>query len=194
MTQLEMPAPGPENPIWDNEKSKLYYRLPLPFDEEIARNGDQLAFDIPENERRKVGPYIILPSPESHQGPFKQPLDFAVLDGTTVLAAQDGEVLAIVDQNTRFGPSSEFADSLNYVTLQHSNGEFSEYAHLGRDSVSSLGLKVGSAVEKGQQIGTVGKTGWTDRDHLHFLVFRLDAGTTNIPNPSGFKSLVPSFE
>jgi murein DD-endopeptidase MepM/ murein hydrolase activator NlpD len=194
MTQPEMPTQYPESPLWDNEKSKLTYNIPLPLDEELARTGDKLAFDIPDEERMRIGPYTTLPSAESHQGPFKQAIDFAVLDGTPVFAAQGGEVFAIEDSNTRYGPSPEFANSLNYITIRHSNGEFSEYAHLGKDSVSNLGLRVGSSVEKGQKIGTVGKTGWTDRDHLHFLVFRLDAGTTSHPNLSGFKSLVPSFE
>jgi murein DD-endopeptidase MepM/ murein hydrolase activator NlpD len=183
-----------ESSLWEEESSKLTYSLPVPLTEEIAAKGLALAYDIPRDKLVKIGTIITLPSPESHIGPFRSAIDFAVEDGTPVLAAQDGKVFAIEDSNNRWGSTEDFANSLNYVTIQHSSGEFSEYAHLAQSSVSELGLKVGAAVKRGQQIGKVGKTGWTDRDHLHFLVFRLDQGTGELPNKSGFKSLVPLFK
>ncbi|MDD3774177.1 MAG: M23 family metallopeptidase [Patescibacteria group bacterium] len=61
---------------------------------------------------------------------------------------------------------------------------------LAKNSVSRNGLKIGDKVKKGQVIARTGKTGWTDRDHLHFIVFRLD---NQIGNNHGFKSLKPKF-
>ena len=85
------------------------------------------------------------------------------------------------------GDDPEFRDQLNYLTIRHENGEFSQYCHLAKGSVSAMGLRKGSIVQQGQQIATVGKTGWTDRDHLHFVVFRADS------NKFGFKSLKVRF-
>jgi murein DD-endopeptidase MepM/ murein hydrolase activator NlpD len=50
---------------------------------------------------------------------------------------------------------------------------------------------IGSIVKTGQPIGFVGKTGWTDRDHLHFIVFRLEKD--NPENSFGFRSLEIKF-
>jgi murein DD-endopeptidase MepM/ murein hydrolase activator NlpD len=183
-----------DSPLWEIEPSTLSYSYPLPIDKAIIDSGEILAHDVSTEELKHIGPFISLPSPDSHIGPFKSAIDFAVKDGTPVLAAQDGKVIAIVDSNAAWGPGPEFANTLNYITLQHNNGEFSEYAHLAQSSVDQNNLKVGDRVIKGQKIATVGKTGWTDRDHLHFLVFRLDQGTQELPNSTGFKSLLPSFE
>ncbi|MEK7173936.1 MAG: hypothetical protein AAB710_02535 [Patescibacteria group bacterium] len=60
-------------------------------------------------------------------------------------------------------------------------------------SVTNLGLQIGSRVVQGQVVAIVGKTGWTDRDHLHFIVFRHDDDPDKpIPN-AHFKSLKVKF-
>jgi murein DD-endopeptidase MepM/ murein hydrolase activator NlpD len=61
---------------------------------------------------------------------------------------------------------------------------------LATQSFRQTGLKVGNFVKKGQQIARVGKTGWTDRDHLHFLVFKVEKLEGN---PYGFYSLKVRF-
>lgn len=52
-----------------------------------------------------------------------------------------------------------------------------------------MDIEIGQYVKKGQPIGIVGKSGWTDRDHLHFIVYRKDKNF-----PFGFKSLKIKFE
>lgn len=154
------------NPVWDNEKSVTIYNSPIfsEFNVEI------------EN------------SPESHIGPFKNALDFMVPDGTLVLTAADGIIFELEDESSSWGNGPEFRDYLNYLTLAHKNGEYSQYCHLALNSVSKLGLKVGSRVKRGEIIGVVGKTGWTDSDHLHFVVYKVDEKSL-----FGFKSVVPKF-
>lgn len=62
-----------------------------------------------------------------------------------------------------------FADFLgiygNCVIVDHGLGVQSLYAHL-----SSMGVKPGDTVEKGQEIGRTGSTGLAGGDHLHFTM------------------------
>ncbi len=53
----------------------------------------------------------------------------------------------------------------NEVVIQHSDGMYSQYAHL-----SSLEVTTGQTVTGGQQIGLSGSTGNSTGPHLHFEV------------------------
>ena len=97
----------------------------------------------------------------------------------------------------------EFADDLNYVTLAHTTWRthhhfgppeyhyWTQYCHLARGSEREFGINVGDYVRaEAQPIARTGKTGWTDRDHLHFLAFMSDGGRGRF----GFISLRPRFK
>ena len=76
--------------------------------------------------------------------------------GDSVKAAMRGTVLNVTN-NPNLG---------NFVILGH--GEYQTlYAHL-----SAFSVRIGDTVEQGQEIGKVGKTGYTTGPHLHFEVFR----------------------
>jgi murein DD-endopeptidase MepM/ murein hydrolase activator NlpD len=51
------------------------------------------------------------------------------------------------------------------VIIDHGMGVQSLYGHL-----SSIGVKVGDMVDKGQEIGKSGMTGLAAGDHLHFTM------------------------
>lgn len=53
----------------------------------------------------------------------------------------------------------------NAVIIDHGQGLFTLYAHL-----SSIDVKVGDKVKKGQRLGLSGQTGLAGGDHLHFAV------------------------
>ena len=53
----------------------------------------------------------------------------------------------------------------NSVVVDHGYGLMSLYAHL-----SSLGVKEGDRVERGQELGRSGETGLAGGDHLHFTM------------------------
>ena len=53
----------------------------------------------------------------------------------------------------------------NCVVIDHGMGLQSLYAHL-----SSIGVRVGDAVEQGREIGRSGRTGLAGGDHLHFTM------------------------
>ena len=180
-----------DNPMWDNEVSSGIYLRPLQLSAKVAyEQGKKLTENIPENELYWLSHYLCAESPSSHRAAFKNAIDFLVLDGTEVLASASGIVTEIQESSDKWGDDIKYRDYLNYVTIQHANGEFSQYCHLLQWSVRESGILIGSQVEQGQVIAKVGKTGLTDRDHLHFIVFR---GFRN-ESPFQFKSLVPQFE
>ncbi len=81
--------------------------------------------------------------------------DLSVTAHVPVLAANDGKIV--------------FADSLgiygNCIVVDHGYGVQSIYGHL-----SHIGVKVGDAVKKGQEMGRSGDTGLAGGDHLHFTM------------------------
>lgn len=81
--------------------------------------------------------------------------DLAAKVGTEVDAAAAGTV-------THAGPAGTYG---NLVTVKHSNGVETRYAHL-----SATTVQVGDRVDAGQQIGKVGTTGYSTGPHLHFEV------------------------
>lgn len=182
-------------PIWGKERSILEYKLPFKVDRlgRIGRASRKLAKEptaIPDEELGRVGSVLTAASPQSHIGPFATAIDFLIPDGTKVLAAHNGRIVELQEHSDSWGDGPEYRDLLNYITIEH-NGEFSQYAHLGQNSARALGVSVGQAVEVGQPIATVGKTGWTDRDHLHFIVFKLVPKTRD--NPFGFIGVHPRW-
>lgn len=179
------------NPVWDQGETEKTYRFPLPTGKDFSSDASRIANGIPERDLSRVGPFLTAKSPESHIGPFKWAIDFLVPDGTEILAAESGRIVEAVDGFIEWGPTEQYRDKLNYLTLRHDNGEHSQYCHLAPGSFLETGLMVGDHVEKGWVVGRVGKTGWTDRDHLHFIVFR--PGRLN-GSPYGFYSLRVRFD
>ncbi len=180
---------------WDDESSRHDYDYPIHDD---AKSPRALRKDIPEDQLYTLKKFWCAKSPQSHIGPFKNAIDFLVQDGTPVFAVRDGTIIECKEDSQKWGDGEEFRDHLNYLTIQHQGhkymhgyfSEFSQYAHLEKGSVSACGLGVGSQVKAGQMIGKVGKSGWTDRDHLHFIVFRnLEESGERKDNPFTFKSL-----
>jgi murein DD-endopeptidase MepM/ murein hydrolase activator NlpD len=79
--------------------------------------------------------------------------------GTPVKAAASGDVIyAGNDKLPEFG---------NTVVIQHPNSLITSYAHLDK-----IKAKSGTAVNAGNVIGTVGKTGDVTESQLHFEVLK----------------------
>jgi murein DD-endopeptidase MepM/ murein hydrolase activator NlpD len=81
--------------------------------------------------------------------------DLAVTANVPIVASQRGVVVHASDLGI-YG---------NCVVIDHGMGVQSLYGHL-----SSIGVKLGDKVEKGQQIGRSGMTGLAGGDHLHFTM------------------------
>jgi len=111
--------------------------------------------------------------PKAHFAHIKFAIDFVLPEGTTLLASKAGKVIDIKINSKQGGADPKYNDIkyLNYMTLQHSNGEFSQYAHLKYQG--SL-VKLGDKVTQGQPIALSGNTGFTTAPHLHFHVLKLN--------------------
>lgn len=92
----------------------------------------------------------ILQVPQFHNG-----LDMAAPGGSPILAAYDGEVVA-AEYNGTMG---------NYVMINHGDGLYTVYMH-----ASALHVSKGAKVSRGQKIASVGSTGRSTGNHLHFSV------------------------
>ena len=84
-------------------------------------------------------------------------VDWAARRGTPILAAGNG----IVEEAGRKGGYG------NYVRIRHANGYKTSYAHMHR---IATGIRKGTKVRQGQVIGSVGSTGRSTGNHLHFEV------------------------
>jgi murein DD-endopeptidase MepM/ murein hydrolase activator NlpD len=85
-------------------------------------------------------------------------VDLANTFGTPVYAAASGKVIISKTSGWNGGYGT-------YVVIMHPNGTQTLYAHLSNNLVS-----VGSSIEKGEQIGSMGSSGRSTGSHLHFEV------------------------
>lgn len=83
-------------------------------------------------------------------------IDYDGATGDEIVAANDG-VIALVSDNYYYIGNSVFID--------HGDNLFTVYFHL-----SSVDVKVGDKVKRGQRLGGIGKTGRVTGPHLHFAV------------------------
>lgn len=96
----------------------------------------------------RIDPFTGLP--QLHAG-----IDFSANVGARVSATADGLVIFAAN-DPAYGLM---------VKLDHGAGLVTQYAHM-----SSLGVKVGDQVKRGQLIGAVGNTGRSTGPHLHYEV------------------------
>ncbi|APH43114.1 Peptidase, M23 family [Leptospira interrogans serovar Copenhageni/Icterohaemorrhagiae] len=97
--------------------------------------------------------------PFTRKETFHGGLDMAAEEGTPVYASADGEVY-FSDKKGGYG---------NLIILGHKLGYETLYGHL-----SSISVRPGVKVHKGQKIGEVGQTGRATGNHLHFEVRRFN--------------------
>jgi murein DD-endopeptidase MepM/ murein hydrolase activator NlpD len=93
--------------------------------------------------------------PFSGQSTYHEGVDFPAEAGTPIIAAASGKVVTS-EWHREYG---------KMIELDHGNGLVSRYAH-----ASSVAVREGDLVVRGQQIATVGSTGRSTGPHLHFEV------------------------
>ena len=99
--------------------------------------------------------YGIRSDPIAGMRAMHEGIDFRAENGTPVVVAADGVVLA----------ASYYNDFGNLIEVDHGDGLISRYAHL-----SKMNVKAGQLVKRGELIGSVGSTGRSTGSHLHFEV------------------------
>lgn len=92
---------------------------------------------------------------QSYHG-FHPGVDLRAPRGTAVKAMDEGTVIEVERVLVGYG---------HFVRIAHKGTLSTLYAHLDQVEV-----KPGDKVGRGEQIGTVGLTGWTTGPHLHFEV------------------------
>lgn len=88
---------------------------------------------------------------------FHSGTDYAASKGIPIYSISDGTVI-------RAGITRGYG---NYIVIEHGNGLKSAYAHM-----STMNVKNGDKVKKGDKIGGVGMTGSATGNHLHFEVIK----------------------
>ena len=127
--------------------------------------GDPLSIEISSTFGKRTDP-VYGTEDSNHYG-----IDIKGVEGVTpVIAAANGVVVTSAEGETgtcvngdiecggRFG---------NYIVIQHTDGNYTVYAHMATNSVI---VKEGDTVKQGQVIGYVGSTGKSTGSHLHFEV------------------------
>lgn len=106
----------------------------------------------------------------SHKG-----VDIAADTGTPVRAVKGGTI-----ERMRFDDMPGF-----YIVINHGDGTYSKYMHLMDFEADQIELRDGQAVEAGQVIGRVDKTGNARNSisHLHFEYHRGDNGNDSALDP-----------
>jgi murein DD-endopeptidase MepM/ murein hydrolase activator NlpD len=131
-------------------------------------------------------------------------IDFFAVDGQRpyrVVAAAAGRVMGIQDSFGEQQSGRAAAECRNnYVWIEHANGEWTNYSHLARGSVTGLArLKVGDLVAAGAFIGHESAVGCAMLDHVHFEVAvpdrksPIDGGGFLLDNEGGKRERSPRF-
>ena len=89
-------------------------------------------------------------------------IDIAAPIGTPIVAAADGRVVGVGDQD-KYCYKGAYG---KFIAITHYNGLTTLYGHLSLQIVSE-----GQEVKKGQLIGYMGSTGYSYGSHLHFTVY-----------------------
>jgi murein DD-endopeptidase MepM/ murein hydrolase activator NlpD len=95
-------------------------------------------------------------------------VDFALAEGTPVLAARGGVVMQVESGFAGAGLDRERDGTrANTLRILHDDGSMALYAHLQSDSAQ---VRAGDPVQPGQVLARAGSTGFSTAPHLHFVV------------------------
>jgi len=103
----------------------------------------------------------------SHTGEMRYAIDWAMPEGTPVLAARSGRIIAVEESFSTGGPDEAYRDSGNYVLVLHDDGTIGQYYHF---RCHGIDVTPGEEVTAGELLGYSGNTGYSTVPHLHFAV------------------------
>ena len=106
----------------------------------------------------------------------------------TIIAAQKGKVIKIVDNIKTRDVTKGYG---NYVEIEHGGNIVTKYCHL---KYGSIKIKLGQTVQKYEDIGYMGATGYTFGAHLHFQVIENGKNVDPLPYLQDKKEIEPYKE
>lgn len=150
------------------------YWWPIGSSETTESNGKTFASDDPETVTITSN-FGYRSDPFGRGNKFHSGLDIAGGSGANsvnIIAAKEGIVVYPAAGSSTNCPSGSSLSSCgggygNYVIIQHSDGNFTLYAHMYEGSIT---VKAGDNVEQGQVIGKMGSSGNSTGPHLHFEI------------------------
>ena len=147
----------------------------------FARTNEELTRAVPSICPLPIGSFVLTSPFGNRTSPFTNTIDFhagidlAAREGTPVLAPGDARVVFAgrfpLSRNVRWWRYG------NVVVLKHGERYVSIFAH-----VQEISVRRGSQLVRGEQLGTVGNTGWSTSPHLHFEV-RITDSVDSEPEP-----------
>ena len=103
----------------------------------------------------------------SHYGSSAYGVDFSVPEGTSVMAARGGVVIAVKEDSNQSCIEPQCESLSNFIIIDHGDGTFGHYGSLQQ---SGAEVDPGDVVCAGQRIGLTGSTGRTNTSQLHFSI------------------------
>lgn len=104
----------------------------------------------------------------SHNMPSSQhAVDFAMPEGSHVVAAREGIVMDVANDFFSGGVHNKFMSKANLIRILHDDGTMAVYGHLRLESAQ---VTPGVRVKRGQRIAKSGNTGFSSGPHLHFAI------------------------
>jgi murein DD-endopeptidase MepM/ murein hydrolase activator NlpD len=135
----------------------------------FARANEDLSQAVPSICPLPIGTFVLTSPYGNRTSPFTNTVDFhsgldlAAREGTPVLAAGGGRVVFAgrypLRRNVRWWRYG------NVVVLAHGDRYLTVYAHL-----QEISVRRGATLRRGEELGTVGNTGWSTSPHLHYEV------------------------
>ena len=116
-----------------------------------------IAFEEPVPGHAVVSPFGLRQLPWEGNGRLHEGVDISADSGVPVIAAADG---VVVEAGVKGGYG-------RYVAVRHAERLTTYYAHLGG---IAAGVKPGTIVQAGAQLGQIGSTGTSTGPHLHFEI------------------------
>lgn len=165
-------------PINPNQANSFSYTNTYNYGNSLQENfDDDYIYSLPFEEGKTQTIFQGYDGKFSHQNEFS--LDFDLKMGSKILAARDGIVVTVINNNNKNCPDISCAKYNNKIVIMHSDGTFADYSHL---TFHGAVVKKGDHVKKDQLLGYSGSTGFASGPHLHFAVFinRIDGKRTFI--------------
>lgn len=145
---------------------KFSYNYRLAMGDVTKKHDKNYVYDLPFQKGQGFRLFQGYNGKLSHMN--ENSLDFSMPEGTEILAAREGTVVEVVQQNNVSCPRQECEKFNNYIMILHPDGTFANYVHIKQNGAR---FKPGDKVKKGDVIAYSGNVGWSSGPHLHFICF-----------------------